>query len=234
MNSPKPRNLALWDELSVTDPKATKPFTKGGGFKGTDINPTWRMKRMTEVFGPVGQGWGWRINHHWSQEIAWTLRDGTAKSGTFAYVEVDLWYRASANEIVFVGPQIGGTEMAGQADEAYKMAVTDALGKCMVALGLSADVYLGQFDDSKYRQFAEAHHAARSSGLDVEQTELELNKKIAQAQSVEDLDKVWREHVAPILKDLKLVDAKAHGRVISAVSTRKAQLLPTATKAAAE
>ena len=36
-------------------------------------------------------------------------------------------------------------------DEAYKMAVTDALSVALKALGVAADIYLGNFDGSKYK-----------------------------------------------------------------------------------
>ncbi|MFH4181117.1 hypothetical protein WDA55_23970, partial [Acinetobacter baumannii] len=35
-------------------------------------------------------------------------------------------------------------------DEGYKKAVTDALGVAFKAIGVAADVYLGNFDGSKY------------------------------------------------------------------------------------
>jgi len=36
-------------------------------------------------------------------------------------------------------------------DEAYKMALTDALSVAMKALGVAADIYLGMWDGSKFR-----------------------------------------------------------------------------------
>jgi hypothetical protein len=37
-------------------------------------------------------------------------------------------------------------------DEAPKKAMTDALTKAMSHLGMSADIFLGKFDDNKYVQ----------------------------------------------------------------------------------
>jgi len=141
-------NLALWNELSKVDPRRTKEFRKGGGFRGTDINPVWRMQRMTELFGPVGQGWGYEIHSQWREDFG---------STPVVFVKLDLWYCAGLDEegvkiIVWTGPQIGGTEATRTPDEAYKMAVTDAMGKCMLNLGLAAPVYLGDFNDTKYQQ----------------------------------------------------------------------------------
>lgn len=147
---PENENLAYWSQLQETDPRYTKQFTRGGGFKGTDINPTWRFKRMTEVFGPCGLGWGWSID----QPLFRTVGDKEV-----VFVGVSVWWRPQPDpksEQFHTGIQYGGTELSGRTpDEALKMAVTDGLGKCMNALGLAADIYMGLFDDSKYREALE-------------------------------------------------------------------------------
>lgn len=135
-------NRTIWDALARTDPAFTKEFTKGGGFRGTDVNPTWRIQRLTEQFGPQGKGWGWTIHSKWRE---------TFGGVDCVFVEVSLWYMLDGAR--YEGsPQIGGTDCSRTPDEAYKMAVTDGFGKCAMALGLSADIYLKQFDASKYRE----------------------------------------------------------------------------------
>ena len=135
----------IWKELSPVAAGAAKRFKRAGGFSGTDINPQWRMKRMTEVFGPVGVGWGYEIEDRWSETI--TQGDGQV---TIAYVQVKAWWVHSESETResrnYTGSQIGGTSMKRTPDESYKMAITDALGKCLAQLGLAAEVYLGEFD----------------------------------------------------------------------------------------
>lgn len=150
-------NTQFWNQLQTTDPRITKNFQKSGGFKGTDINPTWRMKRMTEVFGPCGKGWGWNLERTWSEQIG---------DKTFMFAAVDLWWTDGIPTEYgdlpryCTGAQIGGTEAGRAPDEAYKMAITDALGKCMVALGLASDIYMGLWDDSKYQADALQVHQA--------------------------------------------------------------------------
>ena len=155
-------NMSLWNELCVTDPKYTKPFRRGGGFSGTDINPAWRSMRMTEVFGPIGIGWGYTVDREWSEVIG---------DKSFAFCKVSIWYlyRGPGEDVakqlnVPAGTFIGGTEFGRAPDEAYKMAITDALGKCLMHLGLAADVYLGQFDDSKYQRQAAELYSRRAEG----------------------------------------------------------------------
>jgi hypothetical protein len=143
-------NLALWRELGITNPDYTKQFDRGG-FSGTMIDPTWRMLRMTEVFGPVGKGWGW-------EELDCRIENGCV------FIKVRAWYvpPGGGGEVLYTGPQWGGTELNAKRktgvvanDEAFKMSSTDALGKCLLSIGMAADVYLGLFDDAKYREVAE-------------------------------------------------------------------------------
>lgn len=148
VNADKPQNIRHWARLQVTDPKHTKPFKKAGGFSGTDISPAYRIQRLTEEFGPCGQGWGYTIQDRWREQFP--ARDGEPPKD-FVFVQLSLWW-SEDGERYETGPQIGGTEAGRTPDEAYKMAVTDALGKCALLLGVAADVYLGFFDGSKYQR----------------------------------------------------------------------------------
>jgi len=135
----------IWKRLFKTDSRFTKEFRRAGGFSGTDINPTYRMAVMTEEFGPCGLGWGWNIEDRWSEQFG---------DRCYAFVQCSIWYKldyGSEEVICTTGSQIGGTEYGRTPDEAYKMAVTDAIGKCMTSLGLSADIYMQQYD-SKYQR----------------------------------------------------------------------------------
>lgn len=49
--------MLFWNELDSTDPSFTKKSTEGA--KLTSINGVYQFKKMTELFGPCGIGWGW-------------------------------------------------------------------------------------------------------------------------------------------------------------------------------
>jgi len=150
-------NLRHWSELERTDPAFTKPFTRAGGFRGTDINPTWRLKRMTERFGPVGIGWG-MTKPEFTREAA--------GEGVAVYCTVGIWYMEGGQrsepvygvggDIIAARRRDGGVALD---DEAHKKAFTDALGNAMKSLGVAADVFLKLFDDSKYREESAQHFA---------------------------------------------------------------------------
>jgi hypothetical protein len=217
--------LRLWNKLKRTDPRATKPFTRSGGFRGTQIDPAWRLQAMTEVFGPVGQGWGY-------EQLEWTVQERMV----FACVRV--WYRdPDTGERCFTGPQWGGTEMVRRRrdgseepnDEAFKMSVTDALGKCLLELGLAADIYLGLFDDSKYREESEAYFQARSNPevqpAAIEALEKLVREKLAEIAELEALDDLWRNGIGAQLREIGTVDKSAQQRITAYFSQKKAAIL---------
>lgn len=139
-------NLELWNKVSRPPREALKQI-KGGRLSGmTDVNPQWRFKAMTEQFGPCGKGWRYEIDHLWHEQGT----DGQV----VAFARVSLYVGENEHPI----PGIGGSmliqkETAGLRtnDEAYKMAVTDALSVAMKALGVAADIYAGLWDGTKYR-----------------------------------------------------------------------------------
>lgn len=144
--------LALWDKLGKTDPAHTKGFNRAGGFKGTAIKPIYTTKKMTEVFGPAGDGWGMGKP---------TFQVVPGSDGQVAvYCTVSLWYRPAdagpddepASVYGVGGDMVVVKQSSGLRtdDEAFKKAFTDAIGNAMKHIGMSADVHMGLFDDSKY------------------------------------------------------------------------------------
>lgn len=133
-------NTALWDTVFPTDPKHTKTFKRVGGFSGTAIKPLYLIHKATELWGPMGERWGAETAEH-------------IISGNTVFIKCRLWYPGQLSK-AWVEHWGGDVLVKGEKnipnDEAFKMAFTDAVGKCLVQLGFSADVHLGLFDDSKY------------------------------------------------------------------------------------
>jgi len=140
--------LPLWDSVSRPPTSALK-LIKAGRLKGkSDINPQWRYKVLTEQFGICGFGWKYTIDKLW-------LEPGNAGE-VFAFSQISLYVKQGDQWSEPI-PGIGGhrlveMETAGlhNNDEAFKMATTDALGVAAKMLGVAAEVYLGNFDGSKY------------------------------------------------------------------------------------
>ena len=212
---PKPNNMELWDRLKRTDPNATKPFDRGT-FKGTQIDPYFRYQMMTEVFGPCGKGWGYELTDP-------IITDG------LVFVGAKVWYiDLLTKEKFWSSMQYGGdalTKGKGRVnDEAMKMAVTDAVGKALSLLGLGADIYMGQFDDSKYREESAALYAAKAAGWTKEAVaafEKETGKRVGECDTLETLDELWHTEAKEKLIEIGKFDDAAKKRIVGLFSARK-------------
>ena len=60
------KNMRFYGQVQDTPKEAQKSFNNGR-FSGTDINPMWRIKKLTEVFGPAGFGW-------WTQNVKYEFK----------------------------------------------------------------------------------------------------------------------------------------------------------------
>ena len=139
-------NLSIYNALRGV-PSEAKKAIGAGRLKGfTDINPMWRIKRLTEVFGPCGIGWWYTIKDKRLEGDGNEIR---------AFVDVDLYY-VWDGVVSQPVPGTGGSSFVTQerngaytSDECYKMALTDALSVAAKSIGLGADVYYEK-DRDKY------------------------------------------------------------------------------------
>ena len=144
-------NLDMYNSLSEPPEWALKQI-QGGRMSGkTDINPQWRIKALTEKFGPCGVGWKYKIEKLWTEKV-----DGSPEIGAFALIT--LQYKTNSQggwseEI----PGVGGNMLLQNEkkglhfnDDAFKMCVTDAISVAAKAIGVAGKIYEGLADDSKY------------------------------------------------------------------------------------
>lgn len=141
-------NMEFYDRLKTTPENAKKPI-KGGRISGfTDINPQYRIMRLTELFGPCGIGWYYTIEHYWSVQ---------AVDEILCFVEISLYIKVSGEWSKPISGTGGNTLLAKETkglkanDEAFKMAVTDAISVACKQLGIGADVYWHRAE-SKYNK----------------------------------------------------------------------------------
>lgn len=131
-------NTEIWDKLKRVPPEHLKGFQRAGGFKGTAIKPMWTIHRMTEIFGPVGTGWG-------MDEPQFRME------GANVYCTVGVWVSAGEDRRTPNVWGVGGEALTGRGDdEAFKKAYTDALTNALKMLGAGADVHMGLWDGNKY------------------------------------------------------------------------------------
>lgn len=140
-------NLTIYNEVRSV-PDSAKRRIEAGRLKGkTDINPMWRIKALTEKFGPCGFGWKYVITDK-------RLEQG-ANSEVAAFLDIDLFVKADGVWSDAI-PGTGGSAFVAKekngpytSDECFKMALTDAISVACKALGFGADVYW-EADRSKY------------------------------------------------------------------------------------
>lgn len=142
-------NMAFYQQFRECPKEAQKPIA-AGRLKGmTDINPVWRIKILTEVFGPVGIGWVCPVVERWVEESPETKE-------RVANVRVQLRYKHNGEWSEPIDG-IGGAMLVAQEskgihadDEAFKKAYTDAISVACKSLGIAADIYFARDPDTKY------------------------------------------------------------------------------------
>ena len=219
-------NLRFYEQLRHVPDYALKQIG-AGRLKGmSDINPVYRIKAMTEVFGPCGIGWKYVITKQWIETYGQEVK---------VFTNIDLFIKVDGEWSDAI-PGTGGSAIvaierngAYVSDEAYKMALTDALSVAMKALGVAADVYYskdkqGQFD-TKYEQqtyMAQQGAAMQSPQQQTKQAPVQqqvnwqqVQQEIADCADTNALVAVWNKY--PSLQK----DANFSG----AVTARKDQIL---------
>ena len=136
-------NLDLWDRFADIDPAFTKPIT-GKPYNGTSPNPHYVIRCLTEMFGPVGQGFGWEVTAegfqplgdevlHWCRIRFW---HGDGK-GFDAYGQTKALMKTRKGDML-------------SDEDAPKKSLTDAITKAAAQIGVASNIFLGRWDDSRY------------------------------------------------------------------------------------
>lgn len=136
-------NMRIYDKVRSVPKEALKAFNNGR-FSGTDINPMWRIKKLTELFGPCGIGWYTEVTR---QEVV-SADDQTM----MVFVDVNLYIKDGDTWSKPIFGTGGNTlKVKGRGDdEGYKKAYTDAVSIACKALGIGADVWFANDTTSKY------------------------------------------------------------------------------------
>ena len=162
-------NLKIYEQVRSVPAEAKKNIG-GGRLKGmTDINPMWRIKKLTEVFGVCGIGWKYEIVEKW-------IETTMVKNEITANVIINLYIRDKEGKWSDPIPGIGGSKLVASEekglyvnDECYKMALTDAISVACKALGMGADVYWEK-DTTKYNDTKKDNFNSRNTNSGKELT----------------------------------------------------------------
>lgn len=151
------KNVRFYHRFMTTPKDAQREFNNGR-FSGTDINPMWRIKILTEVFGPSGFGW-------WTQNVRYEFVEANVtppdakqeQKETSVFCELELVVKdPETGEVSQPIYGVGGNTYIAwgkygprASDEAKKMAYTDALSIACKSLGIGHDIWYSN-DRTKY------------------------------------------------------------------------------------
>ena len=163
------KNLELYNKVRQVPESAQKPI-RGGRLKGmTDINPMWRIKTLTDLFGPCGIGWYYEVKDRWI-ETSMSNDEITANVLISLYIKHEGEWSAPIQGIG--GSKLVANEKQGLYvnDECFKMALTDAISVACKALGVGADIYWSndntKYNDTKKENFEQEMEAERTKLID--------------------------------------------------------------------
>lgn len=144
-------NMRIYEAVRFVPEQAKKKIT-GGRLAGmTDINSMWRIKVLTEQFGPCGEGWYISDVKYWQDRLD---NNGSVALFCSILLHVKIYGEWSQPIYGIGGNTLVAAEKSGLRidDEAYKKAYTDAISVACKALGIGADVYFEK-DVTKYSEY---------------------------------------------------------------------------------
>ncbi|HHR6066367.1 TPA: hypothetical protein ACS78C_000457 [Providencia alcalifaciens] len=198
-------HLSIWKRVQRTDARFTKPL-EGMGFTGTSINSTYMFMRATEIFGPIGEGWGYEVieekfidgkplvepilDERNKQVATKFLRDsdGSLFCEQNHSLKIKFWYnteRGLRGEYESYGatPYRYQTNYGIKVDgEVIKKSLTDAIKKALSMLGFSSDVFMGMHDNPEYVASNKLEYeikAATDNAEDTTRVRKELDEKFS-------------------------------------------------------
>lgn len=206
------KNLAIWSQVEKTDTRYTKKADVNGQ-KITSLNGTAMIMKATEIFGPAGIGFGWKvIEERFDDGMEIFVGEGEKRSSLgFTKnhtVRILFWFMLDGQRGEIEG--YGCTNAVYKSKygmstdgEAPKKSLTDAIKKCLSALGFSADVFLGMHDDSVYLDQLEKELALeRADDKDAEKLRQKQERLEWLNSAVETIGKAVTAH------ELKLLNVK--------------------------
>ena len=198
-------NLLIYDLVKEVPEDAKKPIT-GGRLNGmTDIKPMWRIKKLTEIFGPAGLGWYTETTK--KEIIEGANEEKIAVVDILLYVNYkkpyelkeDMWSKPieGSGGSSFVSKENKGYYTS---DECFKMAYTDALSVACKSIGVGANVYWSSKNGSKYDKQTTAEEKPKQTTT--------TNKTNAQTTTIKTYNQQLKEFCTKNKLDMKEIAAQ--------------------------
>lgn len=153
-------NLELWNQWYKTPKEFLKDIP--GGANLTSIDAYYRIRKATEVLGPMGKNWGMSLRSCQIINFPVLRENGEVVNVPTAFVNYEFWWK----DPTYQGPGVlernifdvqNSIELKSKGKGAprfhsdwAKVVYTDTLTKALSYIGLSADIFMGSHADSKY------------------------------------------------------------------------------------
>jgi hypothetical protein len=242
------KNMQIWAQVEKTDTRFTKK-AKVNGQDITSLSGTAMVMRATELFGPVGIGWGWKIiEERFDEGHEIYVGEGDKRSCIGREIghtlKIALWFTQDGQRGEI--EQYGCTRYQYKTSygmttdgEAPKKSLTDAIKKALSMLGFSADVFLGLFDDQAYvNQLKEEQAIEQAADKDAEILRQKQERLDWLNSAVETIGKAVTSHELKMLNVKYIREATRRNeptfiaRITRAFEERKAALEPAKENAA--
>lgn len=192
-------NLILFNKIKSPPKEALKKIGSGSRISGmTNISPMWRIKAITEEFGVVGIGWYYLPKFSFKEAVKGDKKE------VLCFCDLKLFIKDGENWSMPIvgtgGSKMTAIEKAGEynSDECKKMALSDALGVAMKAMGMAANIYMGgNVSDEKQKYVEKKEDVSFEDALKYEKWFIILSK----IDTYDDLKKTYTENKIEIEKD---------------------------------
>lgn len=213
-------NLDHWNRFADIDPKFTKAIT-GKAYKGTSPNPQYVIRCLTEMFGPVGKGFGWRVLHEAFQPLG---------EKTLHWCRIEFWHTDRANVYESYGQTLAAYPTASGGfmvdEDAPKKSLTDAIIKAASHIGIAANIFLGRWDDQKYVAEVNAEYRAdEAPKFDAVAAHDRIARKMEGAKTLADLGEAWKSE-GHVIKEIEAARADLFNTLTATKDRLKADLQP--------
>lgn len=201
-------NMQIYEACRAVPPEAQRPINAGRLKGKTDIDPMWRIKKLTELFGPCGFGWYYTVEKEWTQQCGEEIA---------VFVNINMYINIDGKWSQPIHGTGGNTVFVKESrgmycdDEAYKKATTDAISVACKQLGIGADIYWGA-DRTKYTGYEAPQEQPRKRRLSEQKCNeifLELSRTgvgknhILRQYNVQDIHDMTDEQYDECMKVLK-------------------------------
>lgn len=205
-------NLSVYNKVRKVPPTALKTIG-AGRLKGmSDVNPMFRIKILTEIFGVCGFGWKYEVTRQWTETYGNEIK---------GFCNINLYVKMNGewSEPIFGtgGSSFVTMERNGAYvnDEVFKMALTDALSVAMKSLGVAADVYFAKDADLGTKYAIDEQSANGQLITPIVDPNLEaIIANIKVASSIDQLSHIWNECYA----------YQSNAAFVAALASRKKEL----------